>query len=150
MLEGLLVPFLLWRCGASLRVVGPLALLLCVCPLVRTSGTADFCMRVSVPVLFVLALACVDLLVGYAERASAPRRLPIPAIALVVVLGIGAITPLWELTYGTSTVLSQGLGGATRDEYVSFEDHLEWPRSHFVVSKDSQTSWYFRYLAAEK
>lgn len=74
------------------RLLYVIIMCLCLCPLIRVGGEKDFCMRASIPALFVLMLLCiqsVDML--WKEKNK------ILLAVLVGVFAIGCITPFNEI-----------------------------------------------------
>ena len=65
-------------------------------PLIVVGGSCDFCMRASIPGLFLLALWCIDVL--------AQKQRNVATYALIVLLIIGSVTPIHEIkrTYANS------------------------------------------------
>lgn len=63
-----------------------------ICPLIKVGGAHDFCMRASIPALFVLMLLVMDSLEEYYNNKQRKNLL-----TLSVLLGIGAITPSNEI-----------------------------------------------------
>ena len=69
------------------------AVWLYVIPLVMIGKSCDFCMRASIPGLFLLMLWCIDGLDAWAGQKRKRKR----ACVLAVLLVLGAITPLHEI-----------------------------------------------------
>lgn len=147
LLEAVLVPALLLHLGGDRASLAYLVLVLLLCPFVRTSVACDFCMRVSLPIMFVLGLMCAQYLALVLQRAAA-RMACAPAWALAAVLCVGALTPLAEFSAGFRTVDERGIADSLREEYVSFEDYTDWPRSNYVVPPECQDGLYYTYLSA--
>ena len=66
---------------------------LCLCPLPRVYGGENFCMRASIPALLILYIYVVEALVQ-----SYHKKNRIHLAITLVVLAVGAVTPLHELT----------------------------------------------------
>jgi hypothetical protein len=84
------------RGEAQWYVVGGLLLLF---PFIQIGNGRDFVMRASIPALFYL-------MVWVAEALSAPQTAPPLRLALLILLGIGMLTPLYEINrsiYRTAT-----------------------------------------------
>jgi hypothetical protein len=62
--------------------------LILIIPLIKVGSTQDFCMRASIPTLFVL-------MVWSAEMLASPKSQM--RIVLIILLSIGAITPIYEI-----------------------------------------------------
>ena len=63
-------------------------ILILIIPLIKVGNTLDFCMRASIPTLFML-------MVWSAKMLAAPRSQA--RIVLIILLSIGAITPIYEI-----------------------------------------------------
>ncbi len=74
---------LFWLTGAWLYVI----------PLIMIGKSCDFCMRASIPGLFLIMLWCVDMLDAWRTQKQNRKR----ACVLAVLLMIGAVTPLHEI-----------------------------------------------------
>lgn len=72
-----------------------------LCPLITIGTAADFCMRASIPVVFVLMIFCMRYLFDHADclRDKASWR-KILYIALIVVMALGAVTAVIEFYRG--------------------------------------------------
>lgn len=66
---------------------------LCFFPLIRVGGSSDFCMRAVIPAQIILMIYVIDKL-----RDSVKQRKRLLAIMIVIVLGIGSMTPLHEIS----------------------------------------------------
>lgn len=87
---------------------------LCICPIIRVGSAADFCMRASVPALFMLYMLVTETLAKAFEKKDR-----VTAAALIVILCIGAVTAVHEISRSVVyTVLADGHPlNASADEY---------------------------------
>lgn len=141
-IEGLLIPLLLMRVGYRGPLLWGSIILLILCPFIRVSRNADFCMRVTIPSIMALCVLCADFVGGLACR----LRPPVPRLAtaaLLVVLLLGSATPLTEFYRGFHSVATVGVKASLNDPIVTFEDKTEWPRTNYVCDGSSV---FFRYL----
>ena len=77
---------------------------LCICPLVRVGSAADFCMRASVPALFVLYMLVAETLSKALRKKDKPT-----AAALIILLLMGSLTAIHEISRSVVyTTLSNG------------------------------------------
>lgn len=156
--EGALLPAVLWACGVRGPLLALSAVTLLLCPWVRTSQPADFCMRVSVPAVLCLCVMSAVALVRATGPEGALRRLgrrSIPAVFLVVLLLLGAVTPAYEVRRGVSSVLHRGIAASVYDPFKTFEDRDQfyvggrngWPRTNYVVDPEPGNSLFYDHLS---
>ncbi|MGN0367704.1 MAG: hypothetical protein ACI4EK_02895 [Wujia sp.] len=113
--------------------------ILFVCPWIKIGSNMDFCMRASIPALFVLMLMCIAALDAWFEK-----KKWIGIVVLCIVLMIGAITPVHEIHRSIyRTNLAKETGKTAQREEVEVEDMLTQPNFY----GDKQQSVFFRYLA---
>lgn len=62
-------------------------------PLILVGRSCDFCMRASIPGLFLMMLWCMDAFDTWISSSASRRRM----LLLLLVLAIGAVTPLHEM-----------------------------------------------------
>ncbi len=127
-----------------------IALVFVVSPLIRVGIGADFCMRASVPALAVLMGYCAKKLVAVQEKkAPLTRWQSLSAKLLLVLLCIGAITPLVEFARGFCHVISEGSLGLTVDEIQTLNQyHSSGGVYGNFVSQSYEESLFFRFFAA--
>ena len=85
-----------------------LFLLLCLIPFGRVGVSIDFCMRASIPALFIVML----LIIEYLDE----ERKSYMAYLLIAVLTIGAITPMHEIKRAVSKTINQNYMNEVADE----------------------------------
>ncbi len=150
--EALLIPLALRLCGVG----GPLLLLstvlLLLCPWIRTSQPADFCMRVSIPAIMCLCLLCAIVCMDASYARTDKTRLA-PTLFLVVLLVLGAVTPAFEFYRGFDSVSRKGIVASINDPFVTFENvdifkkKNMWPRTNYVTQPNQSDSLFFKYIA---
>lgn len=118
-----------------------ICVLLAVIPPIRIGFSSDFCMRASIPALFILMIIIMDTL-----RDSYHAKDSLVFRALVVALVIGSAMPLFEFT----RTIAKTSERIHNDEIVyeednSFEDILN--ASNFCG--DAEKSVFFKYIAKE-
>ena len=98
-IEGLLIPLLCYRDFKRVPVFWGVITTLVLCPFIRIGGGADFCMRSSIPAVLMMCLFAFRSLWLHPFWG---RGLPadVVAVALAVVLALGAITPAFEIGRG--------------------------------------------------
>lgn len=112
--------------------------ILIACPFIQIGVAQDFCMRVSIPSLFVLMLFCISYL------SNRWKRNKIFASLLIVLLIVGAITPLFEINRSISNTFS----GSYEDKlFIADEVPVDVILHGLNFSTNIDTSFFFKYLA---
>lgn len=110
---------------------------LLIVPLIRVGSGADFCMRASIPALFLLMIMVIDSL----EQNAKEKKILIP---LILILAIGAITPLHEFVRTTQETVTRF--NASQQVYETSQDSmkiLNAPNFSGIIDN----SFFFRYIA---
>ncbi len=89
---------------------------LLIIPLIRVGTSADFCMRASIPALFLLMIMVIDTL----EQSFKEKGI---LISLIVTLTIGAITPLHEFVRTTQETVTRF--NASQQIYEISQDRIK-------------------------
>lgn len=116
-------------------------LLLCFCiiPPIKVGSAGDFCMRVSIPALFMLMIMVMDSL----EKAKKEKKTAI-VIGICVTLCVGAVTPLHEISRSFSETVNRLNNGEQL-----YEDTLDSNKllngSNFSGAVND--SFFFQYIA---
>lgn len=121
---------------------------LLILPYFKVGVSNDFCMRASIPGVFLTMVFCCDAIVNQCSRiefrkAGIPTKLRL--IALVLALAIGACTPAVEIARGWHYVLKEKTLFLENKTYQSLSD-LSKPTLNFETSNYSETP-FFRYFA---
>ena len=102
------------------------AVTLMACPFVRIGARDDFCMRVSVPGILLIAFWSADTVAGIAKDGlPKKKKARCMAIALLITLTIGAVTPGVELYRGIYQVVKQKTIFLENREYDSLEEYAD-------------------------
>ncbi len=119
--------YLLFRDVEDKGLFSVVALSLAAIPFMRIGVTGDFCMRASIPSLFIVMLWCIETL----EK----KRKGLRTVALVICLVIGAVSPIHE--FKRALIGSQG-------EYAieTVEEEGIWNAANFSGSLDT-FFWYY-------
>ena len=128
MVEIGLVLLLLWPVYRKDILFYTVGISLLLVPFVRIGFGSDFCMRASIPAIFLTAVYAANVL-SHTEWKKKEKALPIKysptgrmlAIMLAVVLFIGAATPMMEIYRGIYHVVSKGDFSQPCDTTYSFE-----------------------------
>lgn len=94
--------YLLFKNVEDKRLFSVVAISLMVIPFIRIGTAGDFCMRASIPGLFIVMLWCIETL--------GKKRMNLRIITLLICLVIGAVSPLHEIkralinSYGDYTI----------------------------------------------
>lgn len=114
---------------------------LMICPFISVGGSADFVMRASIPALLMLLIMVIQSLMSNAQS-----KLKVKTCILILVLVIGAVTPLHELV------------GTINDTAIAYEKYGEIEKKSVggIVrtytgnfSGATEGSFFFTYLAKE-
>lgn len=145
LLEFLLISLVVLK-KANIRDTLFVIVSLLIIPFIHIGLGIDFCMRASIPSLFILMILVVDYLV-HIDFVKAEQKDKLRAVILVVFLIVGAITPFVE--YRTSVryyYRSQGELVSVYDVYSSLEELPMEEKLNFIGSNVSD-SFFFKHLA---
>ncbi len=110
---------------------------LLICPLIKVGGAHDFCMRTSIPALFILMLLVIQNL----EKYRADKK--IEFYALLLVFALGAVTSFNEI----HRTVYETVQGVNKGQMVTYQE----PSTERVLSRQnfsgSTNSFFFSYLA---
>ena len=127
------------------------AFLLIIGPCIRVGIGADFCMRVTIPAITLLTMACGQKLVPFIER---NKEKPVKrwekrcCIALIIVLLIGSVTPAVEIYRGIHKTVTAGKLVQPADQIGTLNRyHTSGGIYGNFVSDDFEDSLFFKYLA---
>ena len=119
-----------------------IVVMLLLIPTFSFGGTADFCMRASIPALCMLFLYTGR----YLQELAQQRKLTSPiGIALLVVLLLGSITPLCEIIRPIRFAITAQQISQPADAIGTFEDKEPTKLTNFL-SQHPQTSDFFQVL----
>lgn len=130
---------LLYKFNKNSKIYYFLLACLCVIPPIKVGSAGDFCMRVSIPALFMLMLMVMDSL----EKAKKENNKAI-FTGIIITLCIGGITPLHEI----SRTFSETVNRLNNEQQV-YENSLEDKRilnsNNFAGATDD--AFFFRFIA---
>lgn len=118
---------------------------LIVIPFFRLDQQNNFCTRASIPALIILAL--------YAIRFLKENKNTLAKGALLILLTIGAATPLMEFYRGIHYTMQAGRLGLTADEIYTLNQGFVrmplfgWDANHQYTALDYKTDIFWRYFA---
>jgi hypothetical protein len=146
--EFLFVLILVWRYSYHKPYFIISAVGLFLVPLVTFGIGQDFCMRVSIPMLFILMINVMDYLLQNIEWSRNTKiHIPSKAIPLIAILLIGAITPINE--YRESYIQIKQSDRHCTSIYadrIGTLDNGQMERGNFIT-KNSSDTFFYRYLA---
>lgn len=124
-LEAGIILIVLWPDYKKDPLFYTVGLSLLIMPFIRVGQGTDFCMRGSIPAVFLLMVFSVKRLMattrdGIKEKSIFQRRYL--TIALIIILTVGAVTPAVEIYRGFYNVISKGNVKLTSDDLYSFEN----------------------------
>ena len=116
-------------------------------PLFNLGGAQDFCMRASIPFLFILMVYIIEyLLQSISYNNKDTMSINSGAMIMIILLVIGSATPLTEFRQSlVQIVQSDGVTSLIADD-VKTLDNGDMPRGNFITMNASETLFY-RYLA---
>lgn len=124
--------YLLLKDVEDKRLFSVVAITLMVIPFIRIGTAGDFCMRASIPGLFIVMLWCIE--------ALGKKRMNLRIIVLLVCLVIGSVTPVHEIK---RTLIKSHNGY----EIEVIEDERIMNASNFAGSLDT---FFWQYIARKK
>lgn len=147
-IEFLFILILVWRHSYKTHYFITSVIGLFLIPLISFGNGQDFCMRVSIPLLFILMINVMNYLLHNIQRLdNTKKRINLKAIPLVMILAIGAMTPLTEY-YESYVQIKQSESHCTSiyaDRFGTL-DNGQMERDNFITQKPSD-SFFYRYLA---
>lgn len=150
-LEGGIYLALIWRQNRREPLFYLTLLVLLICPLIRVGTSVDFCMRASIPAVFVLMALCVRFLLAKKEGSENERIVGRAlGFALAVLLAVGAVTPYKEFKRGFDTVIEEGKLILVNDTVGSFDQIFDGDRTGLdrnFIATDYKSTVFFKYFA---
>ncbi len=156
-LEGIIFLIPLWSEYRRTPIFHTTLFLIMLSPTVRIGTAADFCMRASIPAIFVLMALCLKYLYSHGAKifshASKNRSLLLAKIscwALIGCITVGALTPFVEFKRGIDEVIKNKRIVLVNDTTYTFDrifvgEELYLDRNFIAESYES--TFFFRYLA---
>ena len=130
------------------------ALSLLIIPLIRVGGAADFCMRASIPALFMLMLLLMEYLVpellknkGNKEKSKDFQSQRNKLVAVLLIVAIGAATPAVEYVSSVRKFIQTKGECVTEFDYMeSLTDKPLESKMNFVGTQSDESAFY-KYIA---
>lgn len=111
---------------------------LCFFPLIRVGVSSDFCMRAVIPAQIILMIYVIDVL-----RNSINQKRWLLSVVIIIVLGIGSITPIHEITRTCAETIQRKRDRVqVEEESNDYEDIFN--SGNF--SGEIKYSWFFKYF----
>lgn len=152
LLEGGLYLFFIWRSNRKEPLFYLTWIVMAICPLVTVGTSVDFCMRGSIPAVFILMVLCIKYLFDNSDVIKEKKFnwRTVTVCLLVVALVLGSFTGIREIIRGIDTIRAEGHIAVLNDWAYSmnkfFVGELEGTDRNFIASDYSRT-FFFRYLA---
>lgn len=115
-----------------------------ICPFLHVGTSADFCMRVSIPAVFVLMVFCLETLLQAWSKRQNSHFAKLKVVALSICLLLGAATPALEFYRGFYNISQGGILHAVQDVSKSLGEIK--PSINFEAF-DYEDKVFFKYLA---
>ncbi len=152
LLEGVIYLILIWRDNRREPLFYLTWVIMAICPLITVGTSVDFCMRASIPAVFILMVLCIKYLFDH-ENVLPPKKINAETVTvclLIIALSIGAVTGIREIWRGISAVIREGRLDVVNDWAYSMEriftGELEGTDRNFIANDYTKT-FFFRYLA---
>lgn len=143
LLEAGIYLFLVWFRNFKNPFFYLTAVSLAVIPFFKLGNTMDFCMRVSIPSLFVLFVFCSEALLDYRVDSKVVCK-KLCTVALAVCLTIGAITPAIEIYRGVYNCIKNRTVRMSKEVFESIGD-LEIANN--FTADDYTSNYFFKYFS---
>lgn len=157
LLEGIIFLIPLWSEYKRTPIFHTTLFLIMLSPTVRIGTAADFCMRASIPAIFVLMALCLRYLFSHSSklltRAGKNRQHLITKVSCLWIIGcitIGTLTPFTEFKRGFDEVIENKSIVLVNDTTYTFDqifvgEFLNLDRN--FIAENYEKSFFFRYLA---
>lgn len=156
-LEGIIFLIPLWSEYKRTPVFHATLFLILLSPTVRIGTAADFCMRASIPAIFLLMVLCLKYLYSHSEkifsRSNQSRSRLYSRISCWVLIGcitVGSFTPLIEFGRGFSEVIKHRKVVLVNDTTYTLDkvfDGGELNLDRNFIAEDYENTLFFRHLA---
>ena len=126
---------------------------LLIAPLIRVGNSIDFCMRASIPALFLLMLMLMEYLCTVfctkppEKNAKDYQKYAKKLLTVMLIFVIGSVTPLVEYTSSVSRFIQTGGACVTEYDYMETLDEIPLRSKMNFVGTDSDKSLFYQYLA---
>lgn len=152
LLEGGVFLFLIWRDNRREPLFYITWVVIIVCPLITIGTASDFCMRASIPAVFVLMVMCVKYLFAHWEELCS-KKINVTTVTtalLVAALVLGAFTAVAEYQRGIVAIIREHNIVLVNDWAYTmnrfYPGALEGVDRNFIAS-NCDRMFFFKYLA---
>ena len=157
LLDGIIFLIPLWSEYKRSPIFHTTLFLIMLSPTIRIGTSADFCMRASIPAIFVLMALCLRYLFSHSSKIFAivnkNRSTLITKVScwmILVCLSIGAITPFIEFKRGFEEVINNRSIALVNDTTYTFDQIFDGERLNLdrnFIAENYKETFFFRYLA---
>jgi hypothetical protein len=152
MLESVLFLLVLWDDHKNDPIFYISWLITLICPLIKIGTAADFCMRASIPLVFVLMVMSSKYLLNHIDSIKEKKisYAKITCVILIVFLFIGAITPFKEFERGFESVISNGKIDLVMDDVYTFKKFFPGgigTQDKNFIAADYDKTFFFKFFA---
>jgi len=119
-------------------------MVLILIPVFALGNARDLAMRASIPALVVCMIFVIDFLVNKSEDLTKTLK-----YAMIVVLIIGAVTPVFEFSRAITTVVKNKEIRSVADEIVTFSNKNAYFYQNFLASTGANDPIFLRYFMKE-
>lgn len=127
------------------------------CPLFSVGTAFDFCMRASIPTMFILMILCMEFLFRHEDAITLRREIAVEkrvprviCLLLIAVLLIGSVTAMREYFTGFYAIVTEGKFNVVNDHIYTYNRTFEGAREgaalNFTAANYEQTA-FFRFFA---
>ena len=136
---------LVWNAHKKDPLIYIVAISLLVIPYIHVGTSTDFCMRASIPGVFVVLSYVADYLVHYFPVRNRPKgRAKSAAVVLLIAVLCGAATPCVEIYRGIYHVVQEKTYRLANDRIITFDDGSV---STNFSTADADKKFFFKHLA---
>ena len=152
MLESILLLLILWDDHKNDPIFYISWLITLICPLIKVGTAADFCMRASIPLVFVLMVMSSKYLLNHFHLLKEKKitYAKITCIILIVFLFIGFMTPFKEFERGFESVISNGKIDLVMDDVYTFKKFFPGgigAQDKNFIAVDYDKTFFFKFFA---
>ncbi len=124
-----------------------------ICPLIKVGTASDFCMRATIPLVFVIMIMSTKHVIDHVHLLKEKKKISyakITCVILIIFLILGAFTPLKELERGFEQIIANGKIDLVFDDVFTFKKFFPGGvgfRDKNFISVDYENTFFFRYIA---
>ena len=125
---------------------------LTIIPIFIVGGASDFCMRASIPALFVLMTMLIKFFIAYDKekelivdkKSEGHKQLKAKFIIVLVIFLVGCITPFVEYNSSVCTYIKEGTQSASEFDIYGSLTEVEKDTKRNFVGEDSSNSLFYK------